>query len=586
MSVTPETGSGVDNAPAENDRLGAVPRLGRPGAVGRLGQLGAVGRRGRALVDDIEQAGRKPRVILLFIVGLLLGAGFITWLSLTWAAHDRALANAQAEARLLSRVVDEHFQWTIKGSDLVLRQAVEMVADDGLTSLFSTETKRLRLIAMARLLPQIGSLWLFDDKGRVVYSTSQGKTPSADFADRDFFLAHQNGDDFFITPANRSRLTDNVYFSVSRRLVRDGRFAGVVLAAIDMRYFAQFHGGLHVPSTTALELFRTDGRLVVRWPINDGMVGRDFLYTPFFHEYLSSGKDDGAVKAPAIVDGTPSIIAYRRIAGLPLVTLATIDREAALQDWRANAGSGFIFVMIAGVLISGLTAFGLRAIGREDAAKDKLAARTVELEEALASRTLLFKEMHHRTKNNLQIVSSLLSLQAGQYGDPVLRQGFTDTVSRIRAMAQLHEQLYQGGEFAAVDCGAFLRSIGESLTGEGESRGRITLELDLTSVSLPMDRAVPLALIANELLTNALKHGFGDGRSGTIRIALQAADGFLTLIIADDGAGLADGQNPAEKAKSLGMRLIRGLALQLKGKVEFASAGTDRGTTATVRIPA
>ncbi|MCF4166438.1 ATP-binding protein [Zavarzinia compransoris] len=542
--------------------------------------------RGHALVDGIARAGRKPRTILLSIIVLLFGAGIFTWASLTWAGHDRALSQARDEARLLSRVVDEHFQWTIKGSDLVLRQAVEMVADDGLDSLFATETKRLRLISMARLLPQIGSLWFFDDRGRVVYSTSQGRTPPADFADRDFFKAHQNGADFFITPANRSRLTDTVYFSVSRRLMRGGRFAGVVLAAIDMRYFAAFHGGLRVPSTTALELFRTDGRLVVRWPINDDMVGRDFLETPFFRDHLAADVEAGAVEAPAIVGDAPSIIAYRRIKGLPLVTLATIDREAAFADWRADTAAGLVFILLAGGLIGGLTLFGLRAIDREEATRDNLAARTVELEEALASRTLLFKEMHHRTKNNLQIVSSLLSLQAGQYGDPSLRQGFTDTVNRIRAMAQLHEQLYQGGEITAVDCGAFLRSIGESLTGEGASRGRIDLDLDLESVSLPMDRAVPLALIANELLTNALKHGFAEGRGGRIRIALRRTESGIELVVADDGAGFTEETAPSEKARSLGMRLIRGLALQLKGTVDFASPGPGQGTTACLRMPA
>lgn len=541
--------------------------------------------RGHALVDGIARAGRKPRTILLSIIVLLFGAGILTWAALTWAGHDRALNQARDEARLLSRVVDEHFQWTIKGSDLVLRQAVEMVSDDGLDSLFATETKRLRLISMARLLPQIGSLWFFDDKGRVVYSTNQGRTPPADFADRDFFKAHQNGADFFITPANRSRLTDSVYFSVSRRLMRGGRFAGVVLAAIDMRYFAAFHGGLRVPSTTALELFRTDGKLVVRWPINDDMVGRDFLETPFFRDHLAKDVEAGAVEAPAIVGNAPSIIAFRRIKGLPLITLATIEREAAFADWRADTAAGFVFILLAGGLIGGLTLFGLRAIDREEATRDNLAARTVELEEALASRTLLFKEMHHRTKNNLQIVSSLLSLQAGQYGDPSLRQGFTDTVNRIRAMAQLHEQLYQGGEIASVDCGAFLRSIGESLTGEGASRGRIDLDLDLESVSLPMDRAVPLALIANELLTNALKHGFAEGRGGRIRIALRRIDSGIELVVADNGAGFAAETAPNEKARSLGMRLIRGLALQLKGTVEFASPGPGQGTTACLRMP-
>lgn len=518
--------------------------------------------------------GVRPRSILMAIVWLFVAAGCITWGTLTWSGHQRAVNDALAEARLLARVVDEHFQWTIKGSDLVLRQAVDLVAEDGLQPQFATESRRLRLVEMARLLPQIGSLWFFDDKGKLIYSTSRGRTPPTSFADWDFFQAHADGETLFITPATRTRLTDAVYFSVSRRLERKGRFVGVVLAAIDMNYFARFHEGLKLSTTTALELFRTDGRLVVRWPIDEDMVGRDFLYTPFFHNELAQGKAEGALEATAIVDGRPVVTAYRRIADLPLVAVVSIGRDSVLAAWRANTGIGLAFLAVAVGLLIWLLQFGLKALGREESAR-------VELEEALASRTLLFKEMHHRTKNNLQVVSSLLSLQAGQYGDPGLRNGFTETVNRIRAMAQLHEQLYQSGDFSVVDCGAFLNTISTGLIGTGGQR--IALHLELERVDLPMDRAVPLALVANEILTNALKHGFPDGRAGAITVRFGQADGDITLTVTDDGVGWPDGVPPTA-TKSLGMRLIKGLVAQLKGSVLFEPRAA--GTATTVRFKA
>lgn len=545
-------------APAEDSAL-APPRPLRPHLWSRARLLGV-----------------RPRSILMAIVWMFVAAGCLTWTALTWSGHQRALDDALAEARLLARVVDEHFQWTIKGSDLVLRQAVDLVAEDGLQPQFATETRRLRLVEMARLLPQIGSLWFFDSQGKLIYSTSRGRTPPTSFADWDFFQAHSGGEALFVTPATRTRLTDSVYFSVSRRLERKGKFVGVVLAAIDMNYFARFHEGLKLSGNTALELFRTDGRLVVRWPIDEDMVGRDFLYTPFFHYELSQGKPEGALEATAIVDGQPVVTAYRRIADLPLVAVVSIGRDAVLAAWRANTGVGLAFLAVAVGLLLWLLQFGLKALAREEHAR-------VELEEALASRTLLFKEMHHRTKNNLQVVSSLLSLQAGQYGDPTLRHGFTETVNRIRAMAQLHEQLYQSGEFSVVDCGAFLRTISTSLIGDGGSDQRIRLVLDLGRVDLAMDRAVPLALVANEILTNALKHGFPDGRRGSIAIRFGRVGAEIVLTVSDDGVGWPDGVPPTA-TKSLGMRLIKGLVAQLKGSVAFEPQ--PAGTATTVRFKA
>ncbi len=195
------------------------------------------------------------------------------------------------------------------------------------------------------------------------------------------------------------------------------------------------------------------------------------------------------------------------------------------------------------------------------------------LQASLREKDTLLKEVHHRVKNNLQIVCSLLNLQTEGLQSEAAVAALRDTQNRVRAMALLHETLYQAGNLAQVKFAWYVDNLcahlGRSL---GLGDGRIQLELRVADVALPMEHAVPLGLIINELLSNAVKHAFPDGRSGRIVLELlPTTDHQLLLRVADDGVGLRSDFD-VRQSRSLGLRLIFGLAEQLGGQAELKRA--------------
>lgn len=193
------------------------------------------------------------------------------------------------------------------------------------------------------------------------------------------------------------------------------------------------------------------------------------------------------------------------------------------------------------------------------------------LQELLREKESLLKEVHHRVKNNLQVMSSLVRIQAGQVENPTAQATLQDMQNRIGAMALLHETLYQSGNFARVDLGEYLRAIcsqlQRSLMADSE---RIQLCLDAASVDLDVHQAIPCGLIVNELVSNCLKHAFPDGRAGEVRVEVQSADGgtAMCLKVADNGVGLPADFNLGQ-LRSLGLQLVSDLIGQIEGRLEI-----------------
>ncbi len=198
--------------------------------------------------------------------------------------------------------------------------------------------------------------------------------------------------------------------------------------------------------------------------------------------------------------------------------------------------------------------------------------RTQEaLQELLREKESLLKEVHHRVKNNLQVISSLVRLQSSQVENPTAQASLQDMQNRIGAMALLHETLYQSGNFARVDLAPYVQAISSQLQRSLiEDSERIQLRLDVASVDLDVHQAVPCGLIINELVSNCLKHAFPDGRAGEVRVEVQPVDDgpALRLRVADNGVGL-----PADfelrQMRSLGLQLVSDLIGQIQGRLEI-----------------
>jgi len=195
------------------------------------------------------------------------------------------------------------------------------------------------------------------------------------------------------------------------------------------------------------------------------------------------------------------------------------------------------------------------------------------IKKALQEKEVLLKEIHHRVKNNLQIISSLLNLEAGKTQDERVFDIISTSQNRIKSMALIHEKLYQSKEFSRVDFPGYIRSLLDSLFLSYTNGSRsVYTELDLSPLFLDINTAIPLALIINELVSNSLEHAFPDGRKGIISIGLKAAgDGDYTLSVADDGVGISDGLD-LENTKTLGLQLVNMLTQQIGAVIEM-----DRG---------
>ena len=198
---------------------------------------------------------------------------------------------------------------------------------------------------------------------------------------------------------------------------------------------------------------------------------------------------------------------------------------------------------------------------------------------ALNEKEILLREIHHRVKNNLQIVHSLLDLQSAQISDKLARDMLRVSQSRIRSMALIHQTLYTSNDFAKVDFGRFLDSLVPVLIDSYVvDSSRISVRIDVDPVQLPIDSAVPCGLIVNELITNALKHAFGVRDHGEIRVALTClANNETMLSVSDDGIGFPD-RIDMSSTDTLGLQLVHLLADQLGGTVTIHRSGPTRIT--------
>ncbi|MBK6540241.1 MAG: PAS domain S-box protein [Flavobacteriales bacterium] len=191
-----------------------------------------------------------------------------------------------------------------------------------------------------------------------------------------------------------------------------------------------------------------------------------------------------------------------------------------------------------------------------------------QLRESLNEKEVLLKEVHHRVKNNLQVISSILNLQTAYVGeDKRMLDLIHESQDRIRSMSFIHESLYQTKNFSSVDLASYIERLTRNLVMSYSVSGKVALETDLERVDLTLDQAIPCGLILNELISNALKHGFPDGRAGTIHIGLRCKDERVRIELADDGVGMPKDLDPDTQG-SLGLQLVHTLIDQLDATLD------------------
>jgi PAS domain S-box-containing protein len=198
-----------------------------------------------------------------------------------------------------------------------------------------------------------------------------------------------------------------------------------------------------------------------------------------------------------------------------------------------------------------------------------------KLRKSLEEKEMLLKEIHHRIKNNLTVISSLLSLQSNYVKDGEAREMFQESQNRARAMALIHERLYQSEDLKNINFGIYIQKLAKELLYNYTTEDKIKLVLELDQILIDVNTAIPMGLILNELVSNAIKHAFPDGRTGTIRISLEKfQDDYFILEVSDNGIGFSKDLNIGD-VESFGLIIVNTLINQLEATLEITS---DLGT--------
>jgi len=530
--------------------------------------------RGRA--DRLRTIYFIAVAVLAALVPLILFAGL--WVRAELAANHRELEEfLAARASGLSARLDAEMRQQIS-----VLQAIASLPSLDEPSLDDFHGSAVRMLPS---MPHWAEISLLDASGQWVASTSSpvGADLSARAVSRvvrQVVESRQPAIDSYQPGRSLNDLQDTVVIYVP--VLRENAVRYILAAGMRAGHVQDVLQQLQSPELLTV-VVDEDGNVLAR-----SRGSEEFRGQPVNAELLTATTDrsSGLFEAPTL-DGQSVLTAFRRspVTGWLAVAAADLrqtERISRRSTWTIVA-AGALSLTLAGILavflfynvverrVSDERLAASRALSELDA---RLLATTQaalsEQRKAASEREVLLREIYHRVKNNLQIIQSLLRLGSREL-DPEQREPFELAIRRIGAMARVHTLLYNSPDLASIDLKDYLEElVAETANGFGAEERGIRTILEAESMRVPLDTAIPLAFIAVEILTNAFKHAFPEGRSGTITVtATQAGEqGMLTVV--DDGVGMPEA--PRRK-RPLGLNLVTKLVEQIGGTLEAPKPG-------------
>ncbi len=310
--------------------------------------------------------------------------------------------------------------------------------------------------------------------------------------------------------------------------------------------------------------------------VSDNFKDKYFLSLVYFElskAYEGNSQYSKALKASRQYDSLKqtvfSVEADQRIATLQ--TQMDVDQKEnriIIQEAKLNQQKILqIFILT----LTGLMVVFL-FISYKNIAKKKKYSRLLEKQNL--EKEYLLKEIHHRVKNNLETISSLLSLQTAKIENKELQIIMEETQNRVHSIGLIHQKLYQGNDIKSIEMRDFFTNLAKYIIDTFNASDRIDFRCDMEQIALDVDRAIPIGLIVNELLSNSIKYAFPEGRKGKINVSLSEKEDHLLLHVSDDGIGMSE--NPKIQGSGFGNQLIGLLTRQLEGKMTLiADSGTE-----------
>ena len=535
----------------------------------------------RRLDDEISQAGapappgetrararRRSRVaflcfVVVSVVAPLLLYGFAAyrdWQNVEQEGRDRV--------RYMRDALSEHVLRAFRTQQSVALAIDSRIRGRSWEEIAATPELRQFLAEVKAEFPEVHGIWLADSAGILRAASREPPAPGQDFADRDWFRETRSGNARTAVVPRTGDIPGEAFGLAFRRSAEDGGFDGAIRTSIPTQYFRAFHDKLaHAGGTIAI--VHRNGTVLWRDP--DGAAAPAALGADSPLLARIAERDEDLYVARSTMDGQRRVYGYVRLGDFPVYVGYGIAEEELVRLWHRRLQASALYFIPAALALLVLAFYAWRA---HDDLEGTVGERTKALSGAVAEREQLLKEVHHRVKNNMQIITSLIRMQerVGTSSD--------ETIRRVQAMALVHDLIYTQGEFAAVDLAAYSGRLVETLR-HGPAHG-IAFNLDIKPVSVALDRAMPFALILSEVVTNAIRHAFKE-RSGTIEVALSEAEGSARLRVHDDGFGF----NQEVDGSGFGLKLVQSLAEQLDATFSFERhQGTTFSMTFPVRTPA
>ena len=510
-----------------------------------------------------------------FGVFATIAASLISVIALSgWSiVHDYTDTYQRAEERTqkVAHLLEEHASGTIHAAVQVLQRAAEIAGAGDLAKLRQSRDDWERLHALAESLPRVGAIWIQDADGNGILGSSAFPTPDANVSERSYFKAHRDGERFVIDTAIKGATTGKTVFTISRRLdAEDGSFRGVVLTALYVDYFTQLYEAASLGPGATVAMYQPNGGVIVRYPDMHRYLGKSASTSRIFRDRVPRVSQDTFTNI-SVLDGIERLLSYRVVKEFPVVVIASVTTTSIREEWLSRIVWTAVLAGIAAATLIGCGWLTLRGLRAAETAHFQVADANRRLGAALSDKEVLFREVHHRVKNNLQTVSSLLFMQIARVHDTQTKALLQATLGQVEAMGLVHRVLYQSDQAAEVDLRPYLEQLCADLSSMYDASGRgIVIRVEVNGCTMPMERAIPVGLVVNEVVTNAYKHAFPDGRKGQVTVTCAQSKGRMVLTVRDDGVGLA---GTVAQGTSIGMDLIHSLVEQAGGQCSFEEDG-------------
>lgn len=499
-----------------------------------------------AVVSASKQTSAIRLAIGLMSAALLLFVALLAFFVVLGAEQTRSRLEERAIGA--TQVVATNTYWIAQLAEQTLRRV-----DAALGPRMSGSDASIESVLDG--LPDAAETYVIDANARTLFSTVPG-ADKVSVEDREYFAALKNGAAFYTSPLLVSRTTGTTIFVFSKRVMRDGAFAGAIMISFPEALLGDMMQTLDLPQGSTVSLVRDDGQLMARSP--SAGAGVDLSKGALFTTYLPKSDTGTYDSAASPLDGIARLVGYRRVPGAPIIAIASV---ASAPSWQAFREAILTLLLIVSPVLIGLVigCWWIVRLLRRGAERNQLLEQSVELN------TMLFREIHHRVKNNLASVLALVRMQ----DIPV--EAKRNIEGRFAAMGAMHEHIYKHDRYEDINAADFIPAIvGKALETYGSSA---SVHYDLDPVAVDRDHATPIALLLSELTANSCKYAFADGRAGEIHVSLKfTGDGKARLIFRDNGIGMAEPDGTA--TNSMGMRIIRGAIGQMGGTSHFA---TDNG---------